>query len=79
MPLDIAGKKKSASPSDDNKVKLAHPDHIRVLIGDLSDGVAGTGDSDEDMSEAEEEEEEEGSEVCNSPAFFNTERKLIQE
>ena len=61
----IAGKKKSAAPSDDSKIKLSHPDHVRVLIGDLSDGVAGSDDSDEDISEAEEDEDEDGSEeVC---------------
>lgn len=69
-----AGKKKGAAPSDDSKIKLSHPDHVRVLIGDLSDGVAGTNDSDEEMSEAEEEEDEEDSEeVCDyitSKVFF---------
>jgi len=35
---------------------------VRVLIGDLSEGVAETDASDEEMSEAEEEENSE--EVC---------------
>lgn len=55
------GKKKSA-PSDESKIKLLHPDHVRVLIGDLSEGIAETDGSDEEMSEAEEEAEEENSE-----------------
>ena len=54
----MIGKKKSAAPSDDSKIRLIHPDHVRVLIGDLSDGVAG----DEDYSEAEEDDEEESEE-----------------
>ena len=33
-----------------------HPDHVRIMIGDLSEGVAGADGSDEEMSEAEEEE-----------------------
>jgi len=74
MPFDVAGKKKGAAPSDDSKIRLSHPDHVRVLIGDLSDGVAGTDDSDEEMSEAEEEDDEEDSEeVCDyitSKVFF---------
>ena len=78
--MSHAGKKKSA-PSDKSKIKLLHPDHVRVLIGDLSEGVAETDESDEEMSEAEEEAEEEESEVCefhlknvrvtvHSPLFF---------
>ena len=54
----MIGKKKSAAPSDDSKIRLIHPDHVRVLIGDLSDGVA----EDEDYSEAEEDDEEESEE-----------------
>ena len=60
----LAGKKKN-TPSDESKIKLLYPDHVRVLIGDLSEGVAETDGSDEEMSEAEEEAEEEDSEeVC---------------
>ena len=64
--MNISGKKKSDAPYDDSQIRLSHPDHVRVLIGDLSDGVAGTDDSDEEMSEAEEEAEDEGEseEVC---------------
>ena len=62
--ISSVGKKKSA-PSDESKIKLLHPDHVRVLIGDLSEGIAETDGSDEEMSEAEEEAEEEDSEeVC---------------
>lgn len=63
----IAGKKKAVAPFDDNKIRLSHPDHVRVLIGDLSDGVPAYYESDEDMSEAEEEDDDEkgsGEEVC---------------
>ena len=59
----VVGKKKS-TPSDESKIRILHPDHVRVMIGDLSDGFAGTGESDEEMSEAEEEGEEESEEVC---------------
>ena len=58
--LFIAGKKEKTAPSDDSKVRLSHPDHVRVLIGDLSDGVPGNA-SDDELSESEEEEDENGS------------------
>jgi len=59
-----AGKKRNA-PSEESKIKLLHPDHVRVLIGDLSEGLAETDGSDEEMSEAgEEAEEEDSEEVC---------------
>lgn len=54
------GKKEKTAPSDDSKVRLSHPDHVRVLIGDLSDGVPGNA-SDDELSESEEEEDENGS------------------
>lgn len=53
------GKKKAVAPFDDSKIRLSHPDHVRVLIGDLSDGVPAYYESDEDMSEAEEEDDDE--------------------
>ena len=60
----VVGKKKKNTPSDESKIRILHPDHVRVMIGDLSDGFAGTGESDEEMSEAEEEGEEDSEEVC---------------
>ena len=57
------GKKKSI-PTDGSKIRILHPDHVRVMIGDLSDGVAGADESDEDMSQAEEDGEENSEEVC---------------
>ena len=54
----MIGQKESAAPSDESKIRLIHPDHVRVLIEDLSDVVAG----DEDYSKAEEDDEEESEE-----------------
>ena len=67
------GKKKS-TPTDGSKIRILHPDHVRVMIGDLSDGVAGADESDEDMSQAEEDGEENSEEVC----VKGTEKKLAR-
>lgn len=55
---DIKKGKKKSTPTDGSKIRILHPDHVRVMIGDLSDGVAGADESDEDMSQAEEDGEE---------------------
>ncbi|XP_022796279.1 ribosomal oxygenase 2-like [Stylophora pistillata] len=55
---DIKKGSKKRAPTDENRIRILHPEHVRVIIGDLSDGVAGADESDEDVSQAEEEGEE---------------------
>ena len=59
--------KKKVSLSDDSKIQLLYPNHVRIIVGDLSDGFAAAGDEsdeDESVNSSDEEVEDDPVEAC---------------